>query len=99
MQAVSDVILRPIISEKSFDEAKIGHFTFKVDKAANKRDIAHAIEKLFDVKVIKVATNNVKEKKTTFTKKGRIVRDLGYKKARVTLAKGQKIDIFDEKAK
>jgi ribosomal protein L23 len=51
---------------------------------------------MFDVKVIEVATNIVKGSKLRFTKKGRNLQDLTYKKARVQLAKDQKIDIFEE---
>ena len=57
-----DIIIKPIITEKSNDGLQEGNYTFKVNKKATKIDIARAIEKLFDVKVIKVNTITVKGK-------------------------------------
>ena len=96
MKTVYDIIKKPIISEKSFAEAARGRYTFVVDQYANKTEIGLAVEKMFKVKVVGVATNIVKGSKTRFTKKGRNVQNLTYKKARVQLAKDQKIDIFEE---
>lgn len=100
MKILSDFIIKPIISEKSFAEAKAyNKYTFLVSKDANKTDIKNAIEKLFGVKVEKVYTNNVKEKKLRQTRLGRQNLDLSYKKARVKLPQDQKIDIFEEDTK
>lgn len=96
MKILSDSIVKPIISEKSFAEAKQDKYTFVVAKNANKTDIKNAIEKMFGVNVIGVATANMKGKKVKFTKYGKSVTDLSYKKARVILKKGQKLDIFEE---
>ena len=57
-----DVILKPIVTEKSNEDLQVGRYTFKVNKNATKIEIAHAVEKLFDVKVLKVNTMNVKGK-------------------------------------
>ena len=57
-----DIILRPIITEKSNDGLQFGRYTFEVAKKATKIDIAKAVEKLFSVKVLKVNTMNVKRK-------------------------------------
>lgn len=92
-----NVIIRPIISEKSLTEAKIGRFTFLVDKNAIKTQIAKAIEDQYKVKVIGVSTTNMKAVKNIRTKARVITKKAPYKKARVKLAKGQKIDAFDEK--
>ena len=57
-----DVIVAPVVTEKSNDEIQYGKYTFKVNKKATKVDIARAVEKLFDVKVLKVNTMTVKGK-------------------------------------
>ncbi len=57
-----DIIIKPIITEKSNDGLQAGKYTFKVNKKATKVDIARAVEKLFDVKVLNVNTITVKGK-------------------------------------
>ena len=57
-----DIIIKPIITEKSNDGLQDGKYTFKVNKKATKVDIARAVEKLFDVKVVNVNTITVKGK-------------------------------------
>ena len=57
-----DIIIKPIITEKSNDGLQEGKYTFKVNKKATKVEIAKAVEKLFDVKVLKVNTITVKGK-------------------------------------
>ena len=78
-----DVIIAPVITEKSNDGLQAGKYTFKVNKKATKVDIANAVEKLFEVKVLKVNTINVSGK----TK--RVGRNVGktsdWKKAIVTI--------------
>jgi large subunit ribosomal protein L23 len=78
-----DIIIKPIITEKSNDGLQEGKYTFKVSKKATKVDIARAVEKLFGVKVLKVNTINVKGKEK------RVGRNVGktadWKKAIVTI--------------
>lgn len=78
-----DIIIAPIVTEKSNDGLQEGKYTFKVNKKATKVDIARAVEKLFEVKVLKVNTINVNGK----TK--RVGRNFGktsdWKKAIVTI--------------
>ena len=57
-----DIIIAPIVTEKSNDGLQEGKYTFKVNKKATKVDIARAVEKLFEVKVLKVNTINVSGK-------------------------------------
>ena len=57
-----EVIIKPIVTEKSNDEVQFGKYTFKVNKKATKVEIAKAVEKLFEVKVLKVNTVSVKGK-------------------------------------
>lgn len=97
---LSDYIIKPIISEKSFNEAKNNNkYTFLVKRDASKTNIKNAIEKLFNVKVLGVYTSIVKGRKIKVTRRGKQDVDLSYKKARVKLLKDQKIDIFEEKTK
>ena len=57
-----DIIIEPVITEKSNDELQGGKYTFKVSKKATKVDIARAVEKLFDVRVLNVNTVTVRGK-------------------------------------
>ena len=57
-----EIIIAPIVTEKSNDELQEGKYTFKVNKKATKVEIAKAVEKLFEVKVLKVNTMNVNGK-------------------------------------
>ena len=87
-----DIILAPVITEKSANIAANGdRIVFKVRKDANKTQIKQAIEKIYNVKVTKVNTLNVKPKKK------RVGRYEGttsaYKKAIITLAEGSNIEI------
>ena len=78
-----DIIIRPIITEESNMGIQEGKYTFKVNKKATKVDIANAVEKLFEVKVLKVNTITVKGKEK------RVGRNVGktsdWKKAIVTI--------------
>lgn len=57
-----EIIIRPVVTEKSNDELQQGKYTFEVNKKATKVQIANAVEKLFEVKVLKVNTMTVKGK-------------------------------------
>lgn len=58
-----EIIIAPVVTEKSNDQLQEGKYTFKVNKKATKVEIAKAVEKLFEVKVLKVNTMNVSGKK------------------------------------
>ncbi len=90
-------IIRPIITEKSMTDAGKGRYTFIVDKDSSKVEIRRAVEKAFGVNVKKVDTNIIRGSVVRMTKKGKSQKQFEFKKARVVLAKGQKIDIFEEK--
>jgi large subunit ribosomal protein L23 len=92
-----DVIVRPIISEKSMDESGRGKYTFEVHGDASKIQVKEAVEELFKVHVTKVSvlTTKAKEKRRG-TKRGRISGwTTPWRKAMVTLAAGQKIEFFE----
>ena len=93
MQDPRDVIFRPIVSEKSYDLIEeTNTYTFEVDPRSNKEEIRDAVEAVFEVKVIRVNTMNRKGKVkrqgwTTGRRKNT-------KRALVTLATGNSIDLF-----
>ena len=92
-----DVIVRPIISEKSMDESGRGKYTFEVHGDASKIQVRAAVEELFKVQVTKVnvLTTKAKEKRRG-TKRGRISGwTTPWRKATVTLVAGQKIEFFE----
>ncbi len=94
MKTAQDIIIRPVITEESMAEVAEKKYTFEVAKDATKIDVARAVAQLFDVKVAKVNTMNVKGHKRTY---GRFT---GYKsdwkKAIVTLTEDSKtIEFFD----
>ena len=86
-----DVILAPWITEKSTEGSEHNQFTFKVSRDSTKVEIKSGIEELFGVTVTKVNTINMRGKVKRF--KGRLGRRAAYKKAIVTIAEGQSIDI------
>jgi large subunit ribosomal protein L23 len=94
------IVLRPVISEKTIDESGRGKYTFAVHEKANKLQIKDAIEELYKsekvtVVAVNVLTTQAKEKRRG-TRRGRIVgHTTPWRKAIVTLAPGQKIEFFE----
>jgi large subunit ribosomal protein L23 len=89
------VIKRPIITEKSNILAEIyGQYTFEVDRRANKLQVRDAVEQIFDVKVEKVRIINMKPKLGRYGRRA-VVRESAWKKAIVTLAPGQRLEMFE----
>jgi len=86
-----DIILSPVITEKSTNLSGLNKITFKVSKTASKILIKKSIEKLYKVNVIKV--NTLLSKDRFKTVRGKIAKKSGYKKAIITLKEGQSIDI------
>ena len=86
-----DSIRQPIITEKATVLSEFNKTVFKVHKGANKKTIKKNIEKLFKVNVVKVNIINTKTKKKL--KQGKLSTKSGYKKAIITLKKGQSIDL------
>ncbi len=87
-----DIIIRPIISEKSYDLIGQNRYTFEVAKSANKTQIAQAVADIFGVTVTGVNTMNVTGKPRRLRYAKGKTRD--WKKAVVTLKSGDTIDIF-----
>ena len=86
-----DTILSPNVTEKATALSEHNKIVFKVHSGATKNNIKKSIEKIFKVNVIKINTINKKGKKKIV--RGRKAKKSGYKKAIVTLKKGQSIDL------
>ena len=86
-----DTIISPTITEKATSLSSFNKIIFKVDKGANKRSIKRSIEKTFKVNVIKINTVNIKGKNKLVRNKKAF--KSGYKKAIITLKRGQSIDL------
>lgn len=89
-----EIVRKPLVTEKSMNGAQQHKYTFEVDPGANKIEIKYAIAKIFSVNVLKVNTLTVKGKKKRL---GRYPEGVtpDTKKAVVTLAPGQRIEIFE----
>jgi large subunit ribosomal protein L23 len=92
MKDFRQVILRPIISEKSYDLVSDNRYTFEVAKTSNKIEIRQAVEAIFDVTVLNVNTMSVKGKPKRVRQAKGYTRS--WKKAIVTLAEGDTIEAF-----
>ena len=92
MKDARSIIIRPIITEHSYDMIEKNEYTFEVARDANKIEIAKAVEEIFGVTVKKVNTMNVKPKKKRVRYQYGFTRT--WKKAMVTLAPGDTIEIF-----
>ena len=89
----SEILLSPVITEKSTDMQERGRYTFEVARGSTKLDIKQAVQTAFSVNVVKVNTMNIRGKRKRFGP--RFVLQRSRKKAVVTLAAGQSITIFE----
>ncbi|MFL5736249.1 MAG: 50S ribosomal protein L23 [Actinomycetota bacterium] len=93
MKTTRDVIIRPVVSEKSYAGLERNTYTFLVDQRANKTEIKEAIQKIWNVQVLSVNTlmrrGKVKRRRYTQGKRA------DQKRAIVTLAQGDTIEIFE----
>tara|TARA_B100001540_G_scaffold170954_1_gene151022 strand:+ start:191 stop:484 length:294 start_codon:yes stop_codon:yes gene_type:complete len=86
-----DKILTPVVTEKSTNLSEFNKIVFKVPNGANKKNLKKNIEKIFKVNVTKI--NIINKQRRVKTTRGRKIKISGYKKAIVTLKKGQNIDL------
>ncbi|MEX0990774.1 MAG: 50S ribosomal protein L23 [Actinomycetota bacterium] len=95
MKSPRDVIIRPVVSEKSYAGLEQNRYTFLVHKGANKTEIKEAVQTIWNVQVTSVNTQNRKGK----VKRRRYVtgKRPDQKRAIVTLAEGDAIEIFEAK--
>ena len=94
VKTAQDIIIKPIITEASMEDLRVGKYTFMVAKTANKIEVKDAVEEIFGVKVAKVNTMHVRGR---YRRMGRNEGTTpAWKKAIVTLAEGSKtIAFFD----
>jgi large subunit ribosomal protein L23 len=97
MSSIYDVLRRPIITEKtSYQTTKLNQVVFEVADYATKAMIKEAVETIFNVKVERVNVMNMPAKQSRKGLSRRLlIRRKGYKKAIITLAPGESIDIFE----
>ncbi len=86
-----DKILSPLVTEKSTNLSEQNKIIFKVNKGANKKNLKNNIEKIFKVNVTKI--NIINKKSRIKITRGKKIRVKGFKKAIITLKKGQNIDL------
>ena len=86
-----DKILSPVVTEKSTNLSEQSKIVFKVLNKSNKKSLKKAVEKIFKVNVIKI--NIIKKQSRYKISRGKKIKIQGYKKAIVTLKKGQNIDL------
>ena len=86
-----DSILSPLVTEKSTNLSEMNKVVFKVNSSADKKSIKKSIEKIFKVNVIKI--NIINKQRRIKIARGKKVKVQGYKKAIITLKKGQNIDL------
>ncbi len=97
MTTIYDVLRRPLVTEKSnYQSQKLGQYTFEVAAQATRTMVKDAVETLFDVDVVRVNILKVPAKRGRRARSRRVlVRKPAFKKAIVTLAEGQSLDIFE----
>ncbi len=97
MSTIYDVLRRPLVTEKSnYQSSKLHQYVFEVSADATKTLVKDAIEKIFEVTVLRVNVINAPAKRTRRARSRRLmVRNAGYKKAIVTLSPEDRIPIFE----
>ena len=95
MKDPRDIILAPVVSEKSYALIEQGVYTFKVHPSASKPEISDAVQAIWGVKVLKVNTINRKGKVVRTRNTNRLGKRPDTKRAIVTLAAGNKIPLFE----
>jgi len=97
MSTIYDVLRRPLVTEKSsYQSSKLNQYSFVVANTATRTQVKDAIETLYDVNVVRVNVINVPAKRGRRLRSRRLlVRKVGYKKAIITLAEGQTLQIFE----
>ncbi|HEV3401725.1 MAG TPA: 50S ribosomal protein L23 [Acidimicrobiales bacterium] len=95
MKEPRDIVIRPVVSEKSYALLDNGVYTFVVDRRASKIEIRDAVESIFNVRVEKVNTLNRKGKRKRNRRQFTFGTRPDTKRAIVTLAPGARIDLFE----
>ncbi len=94
---LSEVLIKPILTEKANNQQeKLRRFTFRINRKANKLEVKKAVEEMYGVSVVDVNTVVVPGKSKTRSTKAGLIKGVkpSYKKAYVTLAEGETIDLY-----
>ena len=91
---IYEVIKRPIDTEKTRYQAEYGKYSFEVDRWANKHQVKEAVEEIFDVEVLSVNIISMPAKRGRYGRRI-VTKRPAWKKAIVTLAPGERIDVFE----
>lgn len=94
MRSPYEIILHPVITERSTDNARIGRYTFAVARDANKIEIKQAVEAIYRVNVLKVNVMNVRGKRRRIGRMP-VGETASWRKAIVTVQPGQRIEAFE----
>ncbi|MDA8303183.1 MAG: 50S ribosomal protein L23 [Actinomycetota bacterium] len=97
MENPRDVVIKPVVSEKSYTLSEKGVYTFVVPAAANKIEVRRSVEKVFNVRVVKVNTLNRPGKRKRNRQRATWGKRPDTKRAFVTLASGHTIPVFETK--
>ncbi len=92
---LQDVIIRPLITEKSMRSVDAGKYSFEIAKTATKYDVKNALKERFNVTVVSVTTTTTKGKKRRVGARRQEISVADLKKAVVTLKKGEKLGMFE----
>jgi large subunit ribosomal protein L23 len=95
MQDPRDVVIKPVVSEKSYTLSEKGVYTFIVPASVNKVEVRRSVEKVFNVRVVKVNTLNRPGKRKRNRRQATFGKRPDTKRAFVTLASGQTIPVFE----
>jgi len=96
MITIYDVLRRPLVTEKSnYQTGKLRQYSFEVASDATRTLVKDAVEKLFDVKVMRVNIMNTAGKRSRRRNRRLMIRTAGFKKAIVTLAEGSSLDFLE----
>lgn len=95
MQDPRDVVIKPVVSEKSYTLSENGVYTFIVPASVNKIEVRRSVEKVFNVRVVKVNTLNRPGKRKRNRRQATFGKRPDTKRAFVTLASGQTIPVFE----
>ncbi|MGC9394584.1 MAG: 50S ribosomal protein L23 [Anaerolineae bacterium] len=92
---IYEVIVRPLETEKAYLQRELGQYVFVVNRKANKSQISHAVEEIYDVNVKSVNVMNMPAKVSRIRGRRAVARRAPWKKAIVTLAPGESIEALE----
>ena len=96
MTTIYEVLRRPLVTEKSnYQTGKLRQYSFEVTSDANRTLVKEAVERMFDVKVLRVNIMNTAGKRSRRRNRRLLIRDAGFKKAIVTLAEGNSLEFLE----